>query len=190
MKELKGYEKAKVLTGESSQLPVGGYIVKILSCKALNRSGYDCLEFSFDIVEGEHRNHYTDLYKASTDDNKRWKGVYSTLIPQEDSQYYEDNLTKFKTLMTNFEESNNGYHWDWDESKLKDKLIGVVYGEEEFKPQDKDETIMLSRPRFFTSIQAIKDGKFKIPKPKMLKKDSNTDFLSEMKNASDEGLPF
>ena len=116
--------------------------------------------------------------------------MYSTLIPQEDSQYYEDNLTKFKTLMTNFEESNNGYHWDWDENKLKDKLIGVVYGEEEFKPQDKDETIMLSRPRFFTSIQAIKDGKFKIPKPKMLKKDSNSDFLAEMKNASDEGLPF
>ena len=168
MEKLKGFETAKVMTGESTQLPKGGYIVKIMDCKEeTTDSGYKYLDFAFDVAEGDFKGHFADIYTASTDENKKWKGTYRTFIPDENSQYYEDNLTRFKTMISNFEESNKGFHWDWDETKLKGKIIGIVYGEEEYQPEGKD-VLTITKARYFTSVQRIRDGKFKIPQLKKL----------------------
>lgn len=190
MEKLEKFEQAKILTGESTQIPKGGYIVKIMDCKEVKGDGYSYLAFSFDIAEGEYKGHFADIYKSNTDENKKWKGIYNAFIPQKNSQYYEDNLIKFKTLIVNFEESNPGYHWDWDETKLKGKLIGVVYGEEEFKPDDKD-VIIITKPRYFTGIDKIRDGKFKEPKLKKLKGSSALNTIQGFEvDDTDDDLPF
>lgn len=167
MQQLKGFEKAKVITGGIPQLPKGGYIAKILDCKEESKNGYSWLAFSFDIAEGEHKGHFAEQYRANTNENKKWRGTYNAFIPDEASQYYEENLNKFKTMIANIEESNPGYHWDWDETKLKGKLIGVIFGEKEFKTE-KGDVIIVTECRGIRSVDCIKNGKFKMPALKTL----------------------
>ena len=167
MKQIKGYEKAKVISGGFPQLPKGGYVAEILDCKEESKNGHSWLAISFDICEGEHKGHFKEQYKANTNENKKWRGTYNAFIPDESSPYYEDNLNRFKTMITNIEESNSGFHWDWDEGKLKGKRIGVVFGEKEFKTSDGD-IIIVTECRFIRSVESIRSGKFKIPNLKAL----------------------
>ncbi len=191
MEKINGFEKVKTLTGESTQLPPGGYIVKIMDCREVKGYGYSYLAFSFDVAEGEYKDHFANLYRSNTDENKKWKGNYNAFIPQEGTAYYEDNLVRFKTMTVNFEESNPGYHWDWNEALLKGKIIGVVYGEKEYRPDGKEDVIVITEPRYFTGVQKIRDGKFKLPKLKKLKEESDTTGFARLaENEADDDLPF
>lgn len=167
MQQLKGFETAKVITGGMPQLPKGGYIAKILDCKEEGKNGYSWLAISFDIAEGEHKGHFAEQYRANTNENKKWRGTYNAFIPDETSKYYEDNLNKFKTMIANIEESNPGYHWDWDETKLKGKLVGVIFGEKEFETETNG-IIIITECRGLRSVDCIKNGKFKMPALKTL----------------------
>lgn len=171
MQALTGFDKAKVIRGESSQLPKGGYIVRIMDCKEImgekNSKRYSYLAFSFDVAEGEYQNHFTNIYQSSQDENKKWKGILNVFIPQEGDIYYEDNLSRFKTMTANFEDSNEGYQWNWDEKTLKGKAIGVIYGEKEFLTNE-GEVITITEPRYFVGVDAIRNGKYKIPALKKL----------------------
>lgn len=192
MEKLEGFETAKTLTGESTQLPKGGYIAKIMDCKEIKGPGYAYLAFSFDIAEGEYKGYFTNIYKASTDENKKWKGTYNAFIPQKNNQYYEEGLIKFKTMTAAFEDSNNGYHWDWKEDKLKGKMIGVIFGEKEYKPDGKDDIFIITEAKGFRSVQQINSGKFKIPDLKKLKQSASTAdaFTGFAPVDSDDDLPF
>lgn len=198
MQRLVGFENAKVMTGESTQLPKGGYIVKIMDCQEIsgekNGKRYSYLAFSFDVCEGEYKNHFTNLYTASTDENKKWRGVLNVFVPQEGDVYYEDNLSRFKTMTANFEESNKGYAWNWDEKTLKNKVIGIIYGEKEFLTND-NEVIIITEPKYFTSVERIREGKFKIPAIKKLNRPAMTSSVASGFDAfttddSNEKLPW
>ena len=196
MQKLKGFETAKVITGGIPQLPKGGYIAKILDCKEeSSATGYNWLAISFDISEGEHKGHFAEQYRANTNENKKWRGTYNAFIPDEASQYYEDNLNKFKTMIANIEESNPGYHWDWDESKLKGKEIGVIFGEKEFESENNG-VIIITECRGIRSVDCIKDGKFKMPALKTLngapsvKSTAQNTGFTDMGAVDDDDLPF
>lgn len=195
MRKLQGYEKARVLTGESTQLPKGGYVIKIMDCKEIsgdkNGTHYSYLNFSFDVAEGEYKGHYTNAYNSNINEDKKWKGIYNYFIPQEGSLYYNENLSRFKTAMVNFEESNEGFHWDWDEKTLKGKIVGIVYGEKEFKTKDGD-VIVITEPKYFASVEQIRDGKYTIPKLKKLQNTSsqNISGFDAFTPAEDEKLPW
>lgn len=195
MQQLKGYETAKVITGGVPQLPKGGYIAKILDCKEeSSATGYKWLAISFDISEGEHKGHFAEQYRANTNENKKWRGTYNAFIPDESSQYYEDNLNKFKTMMSNIEESNPGYHWDWDETKLKGKLIGVIFGEKEWE-SDNNGVIIITECRGIRSVDCIKNGKFKMPALKTLSGTSSVSAATSSQASfsaldDDDDLPF
>lgn len=196
MKQLKGFETAKVITGAVPQLPKGGYIAKILDCKEeSSATGYNWLAISFDITEGEFKGHFAEQYRANTNENKKWRGTYNAFIPDESSQYYEENLNKFKTMIANIEESNPGYHWDWDETKLKGKTIGVLFGEKEFETESNG-VIILTECRGIRSVDCIKNGKFKMPALKTLSKSPSvsspvsTGFADLGAVDDDDDLPF
>lgn len=194
MQQLKGFETAKVITGGVPQLPKGGYIAKILDCKEESKNGYSWLAISFDIAEGEHKGHFAEQYRANTSENKKWRGTYNAFIPDESSQYYKDNLNKFKTMIANIEESNPGYHWDWDETKLKGKLVGVIFGEKEFETENNG-IIIITECRGLRSVECIKENKFKMP---ALKKLSGAPSVSTTSSSTsldamiddDDDLPF
>ena len=195
MKQLKGFENAKVMTGGVPQLPKGGYIAKILDCKEENStSGYSWLAISFDILEGDFKGHFAEQYRANTNENKKWRGTYNAFIPEESSVYYEENLNKFKTMIANIEESNPGYHWDWDETKLKNKTIGVIFGEKEFQTENGD-VITITECRGIRSVDCIKNGKFKMPALKTLNGGANKTTSSASASNftevdTDDDLPF
>lgn len=196
MKRLNGYEKAAVYT-DQERLPVGGYVLKILDVKYQENSWGDVILLSFDIEEGEHKGFYVANYKAQTGEDKRWKGTYRLRVPKDDGTEQDEwTMRRFKTVISNFEESNSGYHWDWNEQTLKGKLIGALFNNKEYE--------FNGRHGFFTNchslitVERIRAGKFEIPQDTLLKQNGSavqgtTDpdgFMNIPDNVDDEGLPF
>lgn len=196
MKRLNGYKKAAVYT-DQERLPVGGYVLKILDVKYQENSWGDVILLSFDIEEGEHKGFYAANYKAQTGEDKRWKGTYRLRVPKDDGTEQDEwTMRRFKTVISNFEESNSGYHWDWNEQTLKGKRIGALFNNKEYE--------FNGRHGFFTNchslitVERIRAGKFEIPQDTLLKQNGSavqgtTDpdgFMNIPDNVDDEGLPF
>ena len=133
MRKLNGYAQAQVYT-ETERLPVGGYVLKILDVEYQENSWGDVIILSFDIIEGEHRNFFLNNYKNQSAEDKRWKGVYRLRVPKDDGTEQDEwTMRRFKTVITNFEESNLGYHWNWDEKSLKNLMIGGILNNKEYE---------------------------------------------------------
>ena len=198
MKQLNGYANAQVYTGQE-KLPVGGYVLKILDAKEEDNSskGYNNkLILSFDIAEGDYKDFFAANYKAQTGEDKKWKGVYRITVPADDgSKDDEWKQNRFKTIISLFEESNPDFHWDWDERKLKGKVIGALFNNKEYE--------FNGRHGFFTNchslvtVEKIKSGKFTIPEDTLLNKGNtenqsrpNADGFMNIPDGIDEELPF
>lgn len=167
MKKFNGYETAQAFT-EVEKLPTGGYIIGILSAEEIKYSWGNVLEIKFDIAEGEYKNFFTNQYKNSQLEDKKYKGTYRMNVPKEDgSDMDEWTIRKFKSDITAIEESNPGFHWAWDEKQLEKKKTGAIFFEKEYDFEGRQG--FFTTLHSFRSIQSIKDGKFKIPKPKLLK---------------------
>lgn len=198
MKQLNGYEQAQVYS-DAERLPVGGYILKILDAKYQDNSanGYnDVIILSFDIEEGEQKGFFAANYKAQTGEDKKWKGTYRLRVPKDDGSEQDSwAMRRFKTVITNIEESNSGYHWNWDEQTLKGKLIGALFNNKEYS--------FNGRHGFFTNchslvtVEKIRSGKFEVPADTLLNngqapgnQNSTNDGFMNIPDGIDEELPF
>lgn len=195
MKPLKGYAQAQVYV-ETERLPVGGYVLKILDAKEAVNDWGSTIVLSFDIVEGEHKDFFRENYKNQTGEDKKWKGTYRLRVPKEDGTEQDEwTMRRFKTVMSNIEESNRGYHWDWNEAGLKDKLIGALFNNKEYE--------FNGRHGFFTNchslvpVEKIRSGKFEIPADTLLKTSAKSSFPApdsdgfvNIPDGLDEDLPF
>lgn len=183
-------------TTERPKLPMGGYVCKILNAEVITtRSGSELLKVSFDIFDGEYKDFYKNDYRSQNSENKYWKGFISYFLPLEDGSE-KDNWTKskFKAFINAVEESNRGYHWDWNESGLKDKSIGMITRNEEWEYEGK--TGFRVKPYLFIEVERIKKGNYTLPNDKYLNGDApapattNTINNSEDFSAIDDDLPF
>ena len=198
MKKLNCYETAQAYF-EQERLPVGGYVLKILDVKYQENSWGDVILLSFDIEEGEYKGFFANNYRAQTQEDKKWKGTYRLRVPKDDGSE-QDNWTmrRFKTVISAFEESNSGYHWNWDEQTLKGKMIGALFNNKEYEFD--------GRHGFFTNchslvtVEKIRSGKFEIPADTLLKEKKDNGypagstpagggFMNIPEGAKDE-LPF
>ena len=88
-----------------------------------------------DVSEGDHAGYYTNRY--ALDDKRyrdkeikfpaKYKGDLRIRIPNPDNKkalYPESDLATFKDAIWCVEDSNPGYHWNWDEQSL----IGLTVG--------------------------------------------------------------
>ena len=171
MRPFKDYETTQTITG-SRQLPVGAYVCTILKAEekvySSSKGEWHKLEISFDIAEGENKGFYAVDYRAQTGEDKKWKGVIRLNVPNDGGSEMDAwNKRSFKTNMQAIEESNNGYHWDWNEAQLKNKTVGIVFRSEEWEYNGRSGW----RTAAFKFIPAadVKSGNFKIPDPKPLK---------------------
>ena len=194
MKAFNGYENVKAIT-ERPVLPVGGYIVKIKAAQVKEYSGqngtFEKLEIAFDIAEGEYKGFYQADFDSQNTEDKKWKGVLRQYIPSDDgSERDEKTKAFFKTMIEAIEDSNNGYHWDWDEKKLKGKTVGCIFRNEEWEWNNK--TGWRTAPLKFISADNIRDGKFKLPKDKPLanKVSAPAGFTELDVSVDDDDLPF
>ena len=129
MKQFNGFEAKR--SGGQEALPAGGYVAKIIGAKEKKYDWGSVLEIGFDVCEGEYKGFFDTQYKAAGDGAK-WKGILRQRVPDEDNQYFEGQKRSFNNTMWAIEESNTGYHWDWDETKLKGKTVGVLFRNYEY----------------------------------------------------------
>ena len=185
---------------DSQKLPVDAYVCKIRKVAILNNGHGDQLCLLLDIHEGEFAGFYDNDFKNNTNQNKNWKGVLRMWLPKDDgSEKDEWTKSSFKGMVTAFERSNPGYQWNWDESSLVGKLIGVLFRNEEWEWEGKSGWTV--RPFKAISVDRVRDGDFTLPADKLLKNKSTSggssiDDLAKFSNVKfeemdDDGdLPF
>lgn len=192
MRKFNGYNEAKILT-EQKKLPAGGYIVKILDAKEEHYDWGDKLAIRFDIAEGEYRGFYKEQYDSQQQEDKKWKGTLRLTIPTDDGSERDNFLKRvFKSAMTAIEESNAGFTFDWDESKLKNLMVGALFGNNEYEFSGKHG--FYTACRNFISVEKIKNGEFKIPADKLLDGKSS-EVMKDIPDGmapldDDEDIPF
>ena len=174
MKPFSNYNETQVFS-EKPALPVGGYVAKIKKAQVRTYSGqngsFDKLEIAFDIAEGEYKDFFATDLKSQSGEDKKWKGVLRLYIPTDDGSD-RDNTTKsiFKGNIEAVEDSNNGYHWDWEEKNLTGKTVGVLFRNEEWEYDGKHG--WKAQPFKFIAASKVREGKFTLPKDKPLKNSS------------------
>lgn len=168
------WDTAQAFTGEGQQnLTPGGHIVRIVGMRQeVSRNGKPMLVVGFDIAEGSEfdgffaRQHEN---KKKFDANAKWAGVIRYML------YGKDGASTngfFKGFIGALEESNPGYRWNWDERSVAGKMVGMVFGEEEYRRQDG--TIGTSvKAQMARSVQAIRDG-VEVPAKKTIKDEPQT----------------
>lgn len=195
MKKFNDWENVKTAS-EFVPLPAGGYIVELRNAKIKeykNRDGdtFERFEVALDIAEGEFKDYYANDYCNQTGEDKKWKGVLRFYMPKDDgSEKDEWTKSRFKAFTEAVEDSNPGFHWDWDESKLRGKKIGCLFRLEEWEYNGK--TGKKAQPFKAVSVEKIKSGNFKIPKEKLLEKNASapTAPTPEFRDIPDEDVPF
>lgn len=191
MRPIQNWENVKAFR-EQENLPAGGYVCEIKSAKEVqNRSGSGShLEIMLEVCEGEYAGFFERDYRGQMREDKFWRGVIRQNIPDEASDKYEMQCSFFKAFTAAVEDSNAGYHWDWDEVKLKGRKVGVIFGEREALSQ-RGNVYMRTEAQKVVSAELIRKGDYKVPEPKLLVSQSdnfNAGGLSELGSAED--LPF
>lgn len=190
MKQFKDYENTQSYSN-TEKLPAGGYVAKVLDVKYIEgqNGNSDMISLAYDIVEGDYKDFYKNQFEANTAEDKKWKGVLRIYCPKDDGSD-KDNWTKrsFKTAIEHFEMSNTGYSWDWDESKLKGKLIGLIYGEINTVIEGKQ--VSYIGQRYTSSVDNIREGAFRIPDPQFKNGAVEGGAANNTTSASDGFMPL
>lgn len=191
MKKPANWENVKP-TAPSMVLPKGAYVIKIMDAKEetytdKNGGSFSKLAISFDIAEGDQKDFYANQYRSQTQEDKKWKGVYRVYCPKDDGSP-EDARTQsnFKALMDAIEESNPGYHWDWNEAGLKGKIVGCLFRLEEYDFNGYNG--WSARPVYCIPAAKVRGGDFKLPNDKPIKNRPQPQTMTEIDVEDD--LPF
>lgn len=167
MKPFKSYEAKKAVSRQP--IPAGGYVVKVLDAVEITYSWGNVLQISFDVIEGEHTGFFAADYKNNTNEDRKWRGVIRLTEPKEDGSEKDGwTIRSFNNAMFCFEDSNPGFHWDWDEKKLKGLIVGALFRKKEWEWEGK--TGWTSECCALATAEDIRANKFTVPKDKPLAK--------------------
>lgn len=161
MKQFNGYAQAQenAKRTEGSRLPAGAYVCQIKNVQYVaGENGYsDRIDILFDITEGEYKDFFKKQYDSNTSEEKKWKGRKSIYVPKDDgSQKDEWTKNSFAKWTNGFEDSNEGYKWDWHEEKWKSLFVGIVFGDTGTVIDGKE--IVYTEPRFACDVKAVRTG--------------------------------
>lgn len=159
MRRINDWENIKE-SGTFERLAPGGYIVKILNVKDFPEKEY--LKISFDIAEGDKKGFFKKSFDNDTRDQKKWPNGGSFI-----RSYKQTAASMFKGFVSAVEASNKGYTFDFDEQTLVGKVVGLVLGDEEFLNQ-KGQVRTRTYVNAVRSVEAIKNGDYKVPELKKL----------------------
>lgn len=159
-------------------IPVGAYVGKILGAKVENvdMGGVPAqrLIIQLDVTEGEYKDHYQTQFKnaqsAGGNFTPKFKGVLRLNIPRSGDKYESGNRRALENAAWAIEQSNSGYHWDWDETKLKGLNVGFSVRERDWLMEENGTvssgtTTEIAR---LESVSAVREGKVKPMRKKEL----------------------
>lgn len=160
-----------------SMLPAGVYVGKVLGAKVetQNIAGRDIerLVLQLDVAEGEYTDHYRKAFEASKNGMypAKFKGTLRLNIPVKGDMYEAMNKRILEGAAWAFQESNPGYKWDGEESKLKGLSVGFSVREADYLIEDADGVRKVTSTEIcrLESIKEVKEGKVKMPKRRELK---------------------
>lgn len=180
----KDYEQTQGFTGEYETLEPGGYVCVIKSARVeKTKTDKDMLVIAFDIAEGEEKaGFYQRKFDKDTRAEKKWQGVHRLLVLDNEGKCNK----YFKGFTTSVEASNPGYKFTGDETTLKGKKFGGLFGKEEYENVFKERK-MTTKLRFIRSANGIKEAK--VPEPKLLPQKSDISFETDFIAYNDD-LPF
>lgn len=181
MKKINDFENVSA-SGEFDSLVPGAYVCRIVNVEDVADKEY--LKIAVEIHEGEFKDYFKNLIEAFKRDKYPGNAVMYR-------SYKDKAISFFKGFIKAVEESNPGFKWSWDESKLKGKLFAGVFAEEEFEMDGETKsTVKITDAR---SIQALRDGRIKIKEK--VKQTKPAEPISEnpfedIASISNEDLPF
>lgn len=181
MKPQKGYNNAKV-SGEFERLAAGGYVIKITGVQDADDKQY--LKIVYDIAEGPERGRY-----ASEEPENDFRHSFIR-------SYKEKALGMFKAFIRAVDESN-GTKFDeqiekgFAEQQLTGKLLGVVFGYEEYEANDGTVKERL-RVASVMGADRIRKGEYKVPELKKLQTSTpaSASPVPEFTPFNDADVPF
>lgn len=134
-------------------LPIGAYecVIKDARLNHNEETGKNTLKISIDIASGEYKDYFLKAYETDTRVDRKWNNNAIRYLA-----YEGDNVSYFKGFLTVIENSNIGYKWDWDETKLKGKKVCGVFQYEEYEKQDGTRGIKVRLSKF-RSLDKLKD---------------------------------
>ena len=184
MKRIENYENVQASSGEFARPAAGGYICKIMDVTDVdhnpNTGKGQYLRIEYDIASGDFAAYFKKQFE-------KWGGDWKANFVR---SYKEENLGMLKHFTNCIEQSNAGYAWDWNEKGLIGKVVGLVLGEEEYKNNAGEIKTKLVVNQVKT-VEDIKNGNFKIPAPKKLAVETQTnDFAGFTPIDDDSDLPF
>ena len=177
-------------------LPKDAYVIRILNAKEVENksSSGSHLAIAFDIAEGDYKNFYKQQFDANRNEDKKWPNdaVYYLGIPSEGCQQFV--IDNWNTFFADLEDSNNGFVFDGEPSKLKGKIIGGKFHIEqsEYRGQIYNHT----RLRWTCLASDVRDGKAlrSMPNDKLIEKkqsaSASDDSFMSVPTDTDEEIPF
>ena len=178
-------------------LPIGAYECVIMDARVNHneQSGKDTFKVSVDIASGEFKDYFRKMYENDTRIDRKWNNNAVKYL-----SYTGDNVAFFKGFIKTIENSNIGYVWDWDETKLKGKKVCGVFQYEEYEKQDGTRGIKVRLTKFRSldklgkievsdSVKLL-DGSY-VDYEEYIERQDNplSDFKSEME-INPDSLPF
>lgn len=164
MKPINGF-KAEAPAAGFEMLPKGLYIAAIKDVRIEGTAPDQQIVLRLDIVEGDYAGYYTNRYRHESQNNSRfevrYKGDYRLQIPDEANtrrEHFDWDLRTFNGAIWSIEDSNDGYHWDWNEQGLKGKLVGINVRQGEYNGSP------YTRIGRLESVKMIRAGKAKLMK--------------------------
>lgn len=153
--------------GQVQVLPKGGYVLKIMGAEVCQNSNGQYVKIGCDIAEGEFKDYFANDYRSQQSEDKKWRCNYLLNVPKDDGTE-QDGWTKrrFKTVIEALEESNPGYHFDWDEKKFKGKLIGGLFNEREYEANN--DVRRATNLAQLCTVDSIRNNTYKLPADKLL----------------------
>ena len=156
-------------------LPAGLYEVKIIQAKVETSSnGSPMLVLAYDIAEGEYKDFYKkDFDSRATDANRKWRGTFRLFLPKEDgSDQDARNSATLGHALWAIEDSNEGFHFDWDEKHLVGKTVGINVRNKEYDYNGiQGWTTECGK---LESVKDIRDGRAKVMRDRALKRVSTS----------------
>ena len=196
MKPITGFE-SKAPSTKYPMLPKGLYIAQIKGVKMDGAEPDQRIVLRLDIVEGEYAGYYTARYNSESNSGSQYavtyKGDYFLQVPDNANPrrpHFEWDYKAFQNAIWAIEDSNDGYHWDWNEAGLKGKIVGINVRQGEFNGNP------YTRIGRLESVKMIKAGMIKIMQDMAPRSDGSVTTTASTTSSNtftavvDEEVPF
>lgn len=194
MEKPKDFDTAKA-SGEFNPLPAGGYVCEIIGLdETMSKTGKKMIKIALDIAEGEEKGRFMDAYKSDTREFKKWPAGAVVYQLTEDPE--GNTHGRFKQFTNCVTDSNKGFEIAWGKefgACFKGKLVGVVFGREQYESQRDGSLRWSTKSQFFKTIEEIRNGEFKVPEDKPLpssSKSAASNVPEGFSEITDDDIPF